>query len=80
LFTYSDFFSQDFHLASIVELCRVAAEVRIFPLLNISGEVSPVLQPVMEELKAQGYGVQIKPVPYEFQKDGNQMLQIKSVL
>ncbi len=80
LFTYSDFFSEDFHLASIVELCRVAAAVRIFPLLNISGEVSPVLQPVMEKLKAQGYSVEIQPVPYEFQKDGNQMLQIKSVV
>ncbi|MBD2740396.1 SAM-dependent methyltransferase [Coleofasciculus sp. FACHB-1120] len=80
LFTYSDFFSEDFHLASIVELCRVAAEVRIFPLLNISGEVSSVLQPMMKELKAQGYSLEIKPVAYEFQKGGNQMLQIKSVV
>lgn len=77
LFTYSDQLSFEFHLASIVEMCRVAEVVRIFSLLvNMTGEISPFLEPVMKELTAQGYSVQIKQVPYEFQKGGNQLLQI----
>ena len=77
LFTYSDLLSQDFHLASIQELCRVATEVRIFPLLNnFSREVSPLLPLVMQELAAQGYNLEIKQVPYEFQKGGNQLLRV----
>lgn len=76
LFTYSDLFSAEFHLASILELCRVAKEVRIFPLLNISGEESPILQGVMNELATQGYSVEIRQVAYEFQKGGNQLLRV----
>ncbi|MBH8555447.1 SAM-dependent methyltransferase [Nostocaceae cyanobacterium CENA357] len=76
LFTYSDHLSQEFHLASILEMCRVAKEVRIFPLLNISGETSPWLKPVMNELQKRGYSVEIKQVAYEFQKNGNQILRI----
>ncbi len=77
LFTYSDLLSQEFHLASIQELCRVANEVRIFPLLNnYSREVSPWLPSVMKELAAQGYNLEIQQVSYEFQKGGNQMLRV----
>jgi hypothetical protein len=34
LFLYSEQLSADFHVSSIRELCRVAREVRIFPLLS----------------------------------------------
>jgi hypothetical protein len=77
LFTYSDHLSEEFHLDAILEMCRVAREVRIFPLLKISGEVSPWLQPVIGELVARGYGVERMPVSYEFQKGGNQMLRVE---
>lgn len=77
LFTYSDLLSQDFHLASIQKMCRVATQVRIFPLLNnFSRDVSSMLPSIMEELAAQGYNLEIKRVPYEFQKGGNQMLKV----
>ena len=77
LFTYSDLLSQDFHLTSIQEMCRVASEVRVFPLLNsYSTDVSPLLPSVMQDLTAQGYNLEIKQVPYEFQKGGNQMLRV----
>ncbi len=79
LFLYSDQLSLEFHLASIVEMCRVAKVVRIFPLLvNMTGETSPFLEPVMQKLTAQGYSIQIKQVPYEFQKGGNQLLQVRA--
>jgi hypothetical protein len=78
LFTYSDHLSEEFHLASIVEMCRVAKETRIFPLLNTSGKLSPILQPVTNKLNEQAYKVQIRQVPYEFQKGGNRLLHVSS--
>lgn len=78
LFTYSDHLSLEFHLASIRELCRVAHEVRVFPLLNISGEPSPFIQPTVDTLRAEGYHVEIRSVPYEFQQGGNQLLWLRS--
>lgn len=78
LFLYSDQLSLEFHLSSIVEMCRVAPEVRIFPLLlNMTGEPSPFIEPVMDSLKERGYQVNLRQVPYEFQRGGNQMLQVK---
>jgi len=77
LFTYSEQFSLEFHLQSILELCRVAKEVRIFPLLvNFSNDTSPWLEPVMNHLQHQGYTTEIKQVAYEFQKGGNQLLRV----
>ncbi len=77
LFTYSDLLSQDFHITAIQELCRVATEVRIFPLLKVfSTEGSEILPLVMKSLSEQGYNLEIKQVPYEFQKGGNQMLKV----
>jgi SAM-dependent methyltransferase len=77
LFTYSDHLSQQFHLDSIQELCRVATEVRIFPLLKVSGELSPYLPIAVDQLKELGYDAQVQSVPYEFQKGANQMLKIR---
>ena len=76
LFLYSEQLSLDFHIASILELLRVSREVRIFPLLTLSGQMSPHLNQVSTELKNRGYSYEIKPVEYEFQKGGNKMLTI----
>ncbi|MDY7013401.1 MAG: SAM-dependent methyltransferase [Cyanobacteriota bacterium] len=77
LFTYSEQFSLQFHLESIVEMSRVAREVRIFPLVeNFTGEVSPHLEPVRQQLIEWGYRVDIERVAYEFQRGGNQRLRI----
>lgn len=77
LFTYSDHLSLEFHLNSIKELCRVAKEVRIFPLLNVSGQ-SNLLLPVIENLQKSGYKAETQRVNYEFQKGGNQLLKVSS--
>lgn len=78
LFTYSDHLSLELHRAAIAEMCRVAQEVRIFPLLKFSGEPSPHLPILQTELTQQGYSAIVQTVPYEFQKNGNQLLQIQS--
>ena len=77
LFTYSDHRSLAFHLDSIRELCRVATDVRIFPLLKLDGEPSPFVQPVMQALNSEGYRVQIQSVAYEFQKGGDRLLRVQ---
>ncbi|HIK15267.1 MAG TPA: SAM-dependent methyltransferase [Leptolyngbyaceae cyanobacterium M33_DOE_097] len=79
LFSYSRQLSLDFHLEAMQELLRVADEVRIFPLLDVSGEPSPYLTAVIAELSSQGYRTQIQHVDYEFQLDGNQMLVVHQV-
>lgn len=77
LFTYSDLLSAEFHWQSICELCRVASQVRIFPLLNLEGRVSPYLERTMRKLQEEGYRATIAPVAYEFQKSGDRMLEIR---
>ena len=77
LFTYSEQLSFQFHLTSILELCRVATQVRVFPLVtHFSGEPSPHLQPIINQLVEQGYKAEVCRVPYEFQRHGNQLLRV----
>jgi ubiquinone/menaquinone biosynthesis C-methylase UbiE len=77
LFTYSDLFPLDFHINSIREMCRVAREARIFPLLpGFSSGHSPHLAPVARQLTKEGFRCELKRVPYEFQKGGNEMLRV----
>jgi len=76
LFLYSDHLDLNFHIDSITELCRVCRETRIFPLLQFGAIPSPHVLPVSEHFRAQGYDVAQVPVPYEFQRGGNEMLRI----
>ena len=76
LFLYSEQLSEDFHVASIQELCRIAREVRVFPLLELGAKISRHLQAVTDELINKGYDVSIVPVRYEFQKGGNKMMKV----
>lgn len=77
LFLYSTQFSEADHLASIKELCRVAKEVRIYPLLTVENNVtSPHLARVMSYLTSTGLETELLPVPYEFQKGAKKMLRI----
>lgn len=76
LFLYSRQLDEMFHQASLLELCRVAKEVRVFPLLALGGATSPYLEGSVEMLRAAGYRVSIQRVNYEFQRGGNEMLRI----
>ena len=76
LFLYSDLLSAEFHLQSIRELCRVATEVRIFPLLTLARQISPYLQFVLDKITELGIKNRIETVKYELQKGGNQMLRL----
>jgi len=79
LFLYSEQFSLDFHVRSIVELCRVSREVRIFPLLELGAVTSRHLEGVVGALENLDYAVTIEEVPYEFQRGGNRMLVVSTM-
>jgi len=78
LFLYSAHLSLEFHIDSIRELCRIAEEVRIFPILTLAQERSPYLDSVRNSLAQEGIASEIIQVPYALQKGGNQMIVFKS--
>jgi hypothetical protein len=79
LFLYSEHLGGDFHQAAVAELCRVARDVRIFPLLALGGVRSRFVDVAIAGLDNSRYRSEIVTVPYEFQKGGNEMLRITRV-
>lgn len=78
LFLYSEQHTEDFHFRSIKELCRVSSEVRIFPLLELGSRKSRHLEPIINKLNEEGIETSVERVPYEFQKNGNEMIKISA--
>ena len=76
LFLYSDHYDYEFHKSAVYEMLRVSDEVRIFPILDLMLNRSPHLETLIEQLRADGYRVMIKKVPYEIQRGGNEMMWI----
>ena len=77
LFLYSDQFDLVFHRAALMELLRVAKEVRIFPLMTLKGKRSEHVGPLMLDLQERGFEVEIQEVQYELQRGGNEMLWVR---
>lgn len=63
LFTYPRQFDVDFHLRTLRELLRVAAEVRVHPLNDSAGNPYPMLEIVLGHLAADGVRVDLIAVP-----------------
>jgi len=76
LFANSPEQTVEYHAAAIENLCDVAKEVRVFPLLDSMGEIPDIVGPVTKALHDKDLGVEIKAVPYQFQKKGNAMLRV----
>jgi hypothetical protein len=76
LFLYTEQLSEAFHRSAILELCRVATEVRIFPLLALDGRSSPYVARIVDDLSS-SWEVSLETVPYEFQRGGNQMMRLR---
>ena len=77
LFLYSDVLSLDFHISAIDEMLRIADEVRIFPLLDLSTDKSRHVEEIIKIFKEKEVLVSIETVDYEFQKGGNQLMKIQ---
>ncbi len=80
LFLYSPQLDEKVHIESVLELCRVARDVRIFPLVSIEdNQRSKHLPAVFEALTDAGYFHEEVPVSYEFQRGARTMLKISSL-
>lgn len=77
LFLYSEQHDATFHIDSILELCRVAPDVRIFPVLELGARRSRHLDEVIGALRERGFEVRTVGVRYEMQKGGNEMLSVR---
>ncbi|MFZ5620761.1 MAG: SAM-dependent methyltransferase [Pseudomonadota bacterium] len=77
LFLYSDHFGYEFHRDAVLEMLRVAPEVRVFPLLTLSLEISRHMSPLVAELSARGFTVKLERVDYELQRGGHEMMRIQ---
>ena len=74
LFLYSDHLSLEFHKNAIREMLKVAAEARIFPLLDVNAKKSHYVDRIISDLPS--FNFEIKIVDYEFQKNGNELMII----
>ena len=79
LFLYTVQLGLDFHRAAVREMCRLANEVRIFPLLALGGQRSALVDTIVSEFVESGCEVSIDNVPYEFQRGGNQMMRVRRI-
>lgn len=79
LFLYTDQLGESFHRSAILEMCRVATEVRIFPLLALGSRMSSLVEPCIEHLRRLGYEAARVKVPYEFQRGGDEMMRIRLI-
>lgn len=77
LFLYSAQVDLPQHIQSMLELTRVAREVRVYPLVNLQGEPSPHLEPVIEELEKKGLQCDLIDSEYRFQKGATKTLSVK---
>ena len=76
LFLYSEHLDFEFHLSAILEMLRVANEVRIFPLMTLNNVYSPHIKKVQEVLVQRGYKSEIIKTEYEFQQGADEMLKV----
>jgi len=76
LFTQFEKTQSEACIQIIRELARVANEVRIFPVVDALGQVTPLLGPVLLGLQQANYGVEVREVPYTLYPKGNVMLRV----
>jgi hypothetical protein len=76
LLLYADELSLDFHVRSVREMCRIAPEARILPLLDMRGRRSSHLEPLIAAVREAGLSAETERVDYEFQRGGNEMLRV----
>jgi hypothetical protein len=79
LFLYEDQLDYDFHKKTILELLRITSEeVRIFPIANMSGERSRMVERIMNDEDLEDNQKTIVMVDYEFMRNVNEMMVIKT--
>jgi hypothetical protein len=77
LFLYSSHLDEAFHVRGVLELLRVARELRIFPLVDLNAHPSPHVAAVVGAAENAGFACTIVEVDYEVQKGAHSMLRIR---
>ena len=76
LLLYSEHLDLEFHKKAILEMLRVAKEIRIFPIVDLHNKRSIHLDTIINMLKNRGLKTEVIKVDYEFQKGANEMLRV----
>ena len=76
LLLYSEHLDLEFHKKAILEMLRVAKEIRIFPIVDLHNKRSIHLDAIINMLKNRGLKTEVIKVDYEFQKGANEMLRV----
>jgi hypothetical protein len=78
LFLYEDRFGYEFHKRSILELTRIAGkEVRIYPLTNLEGRRSAMVDELMADEECSGLSFEIRKTNFEFLRNADELLLIR---
>lgn len=78
LFLYEDRLSYEFHRRTVLELLRIASkEIRVFPLVNLKGERSALLESLLRDRGFSGCRMTVERVSYEFLRGADEMLRIR---
>jgi hypothetical protein len=76
-FLFDSLISLEFSSQDIMnELCKLAAEVRIYPLPEAKTAVAAELGPIMLAFQQRNFGVEIRAVNYPIRNHNNAMLRI----
>lgn len=77
LFLYDNQIDKPFLYQALDELCRVArSEVRVYPLMSLSGQPSELVEPAIAWLEEAGHTCELRSVPFEFHRGAEEMLVI----
>ena len=77
LFMYEKILNYHFHKMTIIELLRITSkQIRIFPIVNLIGKKSSMVDALMNDDDFKNIHMSIKKVDFEFLKNGNEMLVI----
>lgn len=76
LFEDGDVHDVEKPLSVVIELARVAKEVRVFPLTDALGKPSPILGPLLLMLQKNNYGVEIREVVDHVLPENKAMLRV----
>ena len=77
LFLYDDQLDYDFHKQTLLELLRIAREVRLFPLVNMRTERASAIAKMIADPAFSAYDIRIVPVDYEFIRNSREMMVIR---
>ena len=79
LFLYEDLLNYDFHRQTILELMRITTkEIRIWPIVNMKGNKSSLVEPLINDNDLNRFQIFIEKVDYEFLRNSNEMMVIKT--